>query len=360
MAWERESALKFPSIFEEEPVNILVVEDERAILDDLIEMIQNYDSSFRCIGCETPSAALEAIEDESFNLAFLDIQMPEMTGVELAHALTRECPWLKIIFVTAYNTYAAEAFELEILDYLLKPVRQERLAKALDKAKKNLSERRKPGNLMPQPLTLKIQAFGSLVVSVGTEDLKWKRQKSAELFAYLLDNLNHPVSKYRICTDVFPDYDTDRALVNLQTAIYQLRKNLSQLSREQIKLEYFDNNYRMTLGDCSYDVAEFERACAFLTHGQSKAADANERRNSLIQAYNLYKDRFLVHDGWLWSLTRQIKLEKTLRSILIALIDLAIETGSHLQTREYLARLGEIIGEDALDLKHYLEIRNQL
>ena len=74
--------------------------------------------------------ALEALDRTSPDVVFLDIQMPELTGLELVERLDRHVP---VIFTTAYDRYALEAFAVNSIDYLLKPVESERLGKALDK-----------------------------------------------------------------------------------------------------------------------------------------------------------------------------------------------------------------------------------
>ena len=86
-------------------------------------------------------AALEAIAEHQPRLAFLDIQMPEMTGVEVAKSLAanREIK-CHIVFVTAFDQYAVQAFELAALDYLDTPVRANRLADALKKARRHADE----------------------------------------------------------------------------------------------------------------------------------------------------------------------------------------------------------------------------
>lgn len=81
--------------------------------------------------CADGRAALEAIETHRPDVVFLDVQMPEMTGVEVAQALGATGP--TVVFVTAYDQYAVRAFELHAIDYLLKPFDEERFADALDR-----------------------------------------------------------------------------------------------------------------------------------------------------------------------------------------------------------------------------------
>jgi len=81
-------------------------------------------------GVSDPQDALEALRDADVDVVFVDIQMPAMTGLELVEQLDRHIP---VIFTTAYDRYALEAFAVNSIDYLLKPVERERLERALDK-----------------------------------------------------------------------------------------------------------------------------------------------------------------------------------------------------------------------------------
>lgn len=85
--------------------------------------------------------ALRAINDDEPEVAFLDIRMPGLTGVELARRIDAAT---HVVFVTAYDQYAVEAFESEAVDYLLKPVTDERLARAVERLKRKLAAAEKP------------------------------------------------------------------------------------------------------------------------------------------------------------------------------------------------------------------------
>lgn len=111
----------------------LIIDDEpiaRKIIRDYADKI-NY---LELLGeAEDPVAANKILENESLDLIFLDIQMPRMTGIKFLHA-KGDPPFLTII-TTAYPNYAVEGFELNILDYLVKPIAFERFARACAKAK---------------------------------------------------------------------------------------------------------------------------------------------------------------------------------------------------------------------------------
>jgi CheY-like chemotaxis protein len=82
------------------------------------------------------AAALEALEDRVPDFMFLDIQMPEMTGIEVARHVAGRC---HVVFVTAYDQYAIQAFETGAVDYLLKPATDERLAVTIERLKAKLA-----------------------------------------------------------------------------------------------------------------------------------------------------------------------------------------------------------------------------
>ncbi|HEX8319774.1 LytTR family DNA-binding domain-containing protein [Longimicrobium sp.] len=117
----------------------IAVDDEPPALKRLSSLLAEV-PGVRLVGTyDDPREAVPAIERERPDLLFLDIQMPEMTGFELVAALGDECPL--VIFVTAYDEHAIRAFEVNALDYLLKPVQRERLAATLARARERLSTR---------------------------------------------------------------------------------------------------------------------------------------------------------------------------------------------------------------------------
>jgi DNA-binding LytR/AlgR family response regulator len=85
--------------------------------------------------------ALRAINEEEPEVAFLDIRMPGLTGIELARRIDTRT---HVVFVTAFDQYAVEAFDREVVDYLLKPVTDERLAKAVERLQRKLASAERP------------------------------------------------------------------------------------------------------------------------------------------------------------------------------------------------------------------------
>ncbi|WP_454042414.1 LytR/AlgR family response regulator transcription factor [Cellulosimicrobium sp. Marseille-Q8652] len=114
-------------------LDVLVADDERPVLDDLARLL-GADPHVRSVRtAATGSEALRVLAEERLDAAFLDIHMPGLSGLDLARALSRFAHRPAVVLVTADEARALEAFDLEVVDYVLKPVRRERLARAVER-----------------------------------------------------------------------------------------------------------------------------------------------------------------------------------------------------------------------------------
>lgn len=122
-----------------EPVRVLVVDDEPLARANLRHALAAFPSWVVVGECGSTAAARRVLADEAVDVVLLDIQMPRESGIALARwIIEREHPPL-IVFVTAFHGYAIEAFELHALDYLLKPVHDERLARTVTRVESVLA-----------------------------------------------------------------------------------------------------------------------------------------------------------------------------------------------------------------------------
>ena len=112
-------------------LEVLVVDDEQPALEDLAYLLREHPRIGAVVTASDATEALRRLRDGSFAAVFLDIRMPGLDGLELARVLSRFAHPPEIIFVTAFEQHAVEAFELQAVDYLLKPVRPERLSDAI-------------------------------------------------------------------------------------------------------------------------------------------------------------------------------------------------------------------------------------
>jgi two-component system, LytTR family, response regulator len=132
-------------------IRVLIIDDE-SLARELVKKYLSDNPGIEILGeCENGFDALKAIQELKPDLIFLDIQMPRIDGFELLEVLDHRP---EIIFTTAFDQYAIKAFELNAVDYLLKPFSKARLEQALEKARKRLSENETPSQLSIENLRL--------------------------------------------------------------------------------------------------------------------------------------------------------------------------------------------------------------
>lgn len=120
-------------------ISVLIVDDEQPARQRLRRLLDSH-PDLEIVGeAENGQQALELIESQHPDLIFLDISMPVMNGMQVAKQLNQSDQQPHIIFTTAYDEYALQAFDVDAQDYLLKPIRHERLSKALQKLQRQLS-----------------------------------------------------------------------------------------------------------------------------------------------------------------------------------------------------------------------------
>ena len=111
-------------------MRVIIIDDERLARKELKSLLKDYHEIEIVDECASPEEALKSIEKHNPDLLFLDIQMPEKTGFDLLQELDKSP---KVVFVTAFDEYAVKAFEVNALDYLMKPVDPERLKETMVK-----------------------------------------------------------------------------------------------------------------------------------------------------------------------------------------------------------------------------------
>ena len=115
-------------------MKILVVDDEQLARDRVIDMLAKINNQFTVVEADNGRSVLEIANRDQPDIVLMDIRMPVMDGLECAFHLAAMPTPPSVIFITAYEKHAVKAFEANAIDYLLKPVREERLAMAIDKA----------------------------------------------------------------------------------------------------------------------------------------------------------------------------------------------------------------------------------
>ena len=120
------------------PINCIIVDDEPVALDILENHLSKIDDVSILARCTSATDAFNIISRKNVQLIFLDINMPEISGISFAKSINKN---IQIIFTTAYREYALEGFNLHAVDYLLKPISFERLLDAINNYRKNHAEK---------------------------------------------------------------------------------------------------------------------------------------------------------------------------------------------------------------------------
>jgi len=124
-------------------MRVMLIDDEPLALE-LLESLLKKIPNVHIIGAYTnPLEGKRKILQQEVDLVFLDINLPEMSGVELAEQLSEKKPDLFVIFITAYDEYAVQAFELNAVDYIVKPLQQCRLEKGVARIQEKMKHRKK-------------------------------------------------------------------------------------------------------------------------------------------------------------------------------------------------------------------------
>lgn len=341
-----------------------LIDDERPCLSELAWMLKQH-PDIEIAGMETdPVKALGLISECPPDAVFLDIDMPKLDGLELALRIQQQCPGVIVIFVTAYARYALDAFAAHPLDYLLKPVRRERL----DDCVAHLLRRHAllhPER--PAKRTLALRCFGTIEIACDTE-IKWGTRRVRELLLYLISKNGSPVSKTELLDVLFCGQNDKSTVHNLYMTIYRLKCLLDTLDPERRLIRLTEDNALMLVpGVCDYsDFMRFARENAIITEenapeaervlslcrgpylenesfewvGESADAAENEYERIAIGLGSVYiaTDRLTDAERILTSLLKRSALCDEAHTLLL---DMALRTGDH---TAYLIRYKQYAG----------------
>lgn len=282
-------------------LTIMVVDDDVSSVTLLTKLLVKYDFIGRIYPFTNPGQALVAVGDIRPDVLITDIEMPGMSGMELAERVLDLNPRTKIVFVTAYEFYAIEAFEMYALDYIVKPIRADRLNKTVARLAEQFALRSQPA---PSAAPLTVCALGRLELRKESKLIRWQGAKTEELFAFLLSHYDQNVHKDYIVDVLWPDFDYKRALRNMQTAMCRVRQSFQELGA-QARIVYSSNHYRLLFDPpFHYDVLDFEnRVSALNDIRESNAGRA-------LSALAVYTGDFLEYNGYLWALAKQQSLRQ--------------------------------------------------
>ena len=203
----------------------IAVDDEALMLRALVRAISaspDISSVEQFSDCEK---ALEYAKANPINVAFLDINMRGMGGLALAEKIVAANPNCKIVFCTGYEEYAIPAFKLHASGYLMKPISAEDVQGEIDNIK----------GVRQKEKLLEVKCFGNFEVYAKGERLLFKRSKTKELLAFLVDRNGAGMTAKQICAVLFPDDTNDsKNVAYLRQLVLDLKNTLRAVDAEEV------------------------------------------------------------------------------------------------------------------------------
>lgn len=294
-------------------IRVMIVDDELPALKMAESVLKTFEDVSPCGSFADPDELLATLSTTEADMLLVDMNMPDMHGLELAGRVQEVNPKAAIVFVTAYDDFAVDAFEAEALDYIMKPITEERMKKTLERYRKRFGGQKQNEAIR----RVNVRCFGrfSLENEQG-ELMKFRTAKTEELLAFLLHHRRNPVSKEKIMEELWYDRDMDRAQSMLYTTLYQLRKDLEGFGlRNVIQHSRKEGGLcRLTWSPDRWDFAEFVEGCR-----EFKARNISIDEAKRIA--ELYRNGYLAENGYLWAVERQSELELSCGELLEEIAD---------------------------------------
>ena len=203
----------------------IAVDDEVLMLGALVAAIEESSDISAVSKFSDCEEALEFVKCNAIDVAFLDINMRGMGGLALAEKILEARPNCKIVFCTGYEEYAIPAFKLHASGYLMKPISAEDVQVEIDNIK-GMRQREK---------LITVKCFGNFEVYARNEKLVFKRLKTKELFAYLVDRNGAGMTAKQICAVLFPDDSDDtKNAAYLRQLVLDLKNTLKSVGAEAV------------------------------------------------------------------------------------------------------------------------------
>ena len=247
-----------------------VVDDEKIALDRMVRELKTAAPNAEVFAFSDPNELLDFARKISCDVAFLDVRMGSMTGVELAKRLREFLPKLNVIFVTGYDEYANEAMKIHASGYLMKPVTSEDIQAELKDLRYPIFEKKS--------YLLYFRCFGSFeVFNQNGELVCFERKKAKELLAYLLYKQGKKCTNQELHEILFEygAYESDVEQRMYQTVVSSLSSTLKSMG--------LDGILQRSYGAIKLDVTKV--ACDWYEYLINKEAGAPNYKGEFMKQY---------------------------------------------------------------------------
>ena len=197
-------------------MKIIAADDEKYALESLTRVIREAVPGAEFVAFQEPEEIAPYVEAHGCDVAFLDIEMGTMSGLEVAKQLKQQNPQVNIIFVTGYDQYQNKAFRMRASGYIFKPAKTEEIREELQHLRNPLPRTKKD--------TLVIKCFGNFNAFVNGKELNFEKKKTKEFLAYLIDHEGESVSSGELRSILWGSAYTD---LNTRSYLSKLKTDLT-------------------------------------------------------------------------------------------------------------------------------------
>lgn len=202
-------------------MRIIVADDEMFALENMVSIVREVKPDAEVYEFSNPEKVLEFAKQQDCDVAFLDIEMGSVSGIDVAKQLKIWNPKINIVFVTGYNDYLQTAMKLRVSGYVSKPASREEVLDELENLRNPV--------LPVKENMLVAKCFGTFDVFVNGESLPFERGKTRELLAYLIDRRGSAVTSGELRAILWQDAESDE---NTGSYLQKLKKDLISTLRK--------------------------------------------------------------------------------------------------------------------------------
>lgn len=287
-------------------MRILLIDDEELALNVMEIMLSDIENVEIIGRFMDPNLAMEQMDLLKPEVVFLDMEMAELHGLEVAEMIMSKYSHIEILFVTAYPQYALGAFEVNATDYLLKPINKGRLKKAIQRTQKKLDLYHASEKIATnEQASFYAHTMGSFHLLDNKQQIvKWRTKKVKELLLYLGHHRGNSVHKSIVVEQLWPGIDVEKAFTLLHSTVYQIRKILKGSGMEN-PIQFVNDHYALNVFINS-DYKHLERLI------KSKDIDTS----TVEQVLALYEGDFLEEEEYSWSIQSQQYLKQSVLQFL--------------------------------------------
>ena len=298
-------------------IRVMLVDDELPALKLAESVLRTFEDVNICGVFTDPDELLECLNTTIADLILVDMKMPGIHGLELAGRIQEQKSEIAVVFVTAYDDYAVEAFETEALDYIMKPITAERMQKTLDRVRKRFIGQKQEES----PAHFVVKCFGRFSLEKEQSGLiKFRTAKTEELMTFLLHYRGNPVSKEKIMEELWYDRDAEKAQSMLYTTLYQLRKDL-----EGFGLTNVIQHSRKEGGLCRLSWLPDEWDYEEYVEGNRKYKEGKMSIDDAKHLVELHKNGYLAECGYSWAEERKNEIELSCAELLEEIADYEVK-----------------------------------